>query len=477
MDPITHALSVNRRAFLTQSAYGLGGLAFALLQPRLGASPGAVGRPPGWNGALAAPHFPVKAKRVIFLCMAGGPSQFETFDWKPKLKELHGQPFPESFTAGQQLAQLQNTELKARGAFTGFARHGRSGIEISELFPELGTVADDLCVIRSMQTEQINHDTAHAFMNTGSIIKGRPSMGSWLLYGLGAESQNLPGFIVLTSQGQLGQQPISARQWSSGVLPSRFQGIQLQSRGEAVHYIGNPEGVCQSTQRQVVEEIRRLNGLLGEEVRDPEVATRIAQYEMAFRMQASVPELTNFSGESPATLEQYGIKEPGDGSYASNCLLARRLAERGVRMIQLYHRAWDHHSDLERGMRSGASEVDRPTAALIKDLKQRGMLDDTLILWGGEFGRTPMGQGTGRDHHILSFSVFMAGGGVKGGMTYGATDELGYRAAENVVNVHDLHATMLALLGIDHRRLNTKFQGLDVRLTGVAGEVVKDLIA
>jgi len=477
MDPITHALSVNRRAFLTQSAYGLGGLAFALLQPRLGASPGAVGRPPGWNGALAAPHFPVKAKRVIFLCMAGGPSQFETFDWKPKLKELHGQPFPESFTAGQQLAQLQNTELKARGAFTGFARHGRSGIEISELFPELGTVADDLCVIRSMQTEQINHDTAHAFMNTGSIIKGRPSMGSWLLYGLGAESQNLPGFIVLTSQGQLGQQPISARQWSSGVLPSRFQGIQLQSRGEAVHYIGNPEGVCQSTQRQVVEEIRRLNGLLGEEVRDPEVATRIAQYEMAFRMQASVPELTNFSGESPATLEQYGIKEPGDGSYASNCLLARRLAERGVRMIQLYHRAWDHHSDLERGMRSGASEVDRPTAALIKDLKQRGMLDDTLILWGGEFGRTPMGQGTGRDHHILSFSVFMAGGGVKGGMTHGATDELGYRAVENVVNVHDLHATMLALLGIDHRRLNTKFQGLDVRLTGVAGEVVKDLIA
>jgi hypothetical protein len=479
MDPIAHALSVNRRAFLTQSAYGLGGLAFSLLQSRLGAAPAAMagGRPPGWNGALAAPHFPVKAKRVIFLCMAGGPSQFETFDWKPKLKELHGQPFPESFTAGQQLAQLQNTELKARGAFTEFARHGRAGIEISELFPELGTVADDLCVIRSMQTEQINHDTAHAFMNTGSIIKGRPSMGSWLLYGLGAESQDLPGFIVLTSQGKLGLQPISARQWSSGVLPSRFQGIQFQSRGEAVHYIGNPEGVCQSTQRQVVEEIRRLNGLLGEEVRDPEVATRIAQYEMAFRMQASVPELTDFSGESPATLAQYGIKEPGDGSYASNCLLARRLAERGVRMIQLYHRAWDHHADLERGMRSGASEVDRPTAALIKDLKQRGMLDDTLILWGGEFGRTPMGQGTGRDHHILSFSVFMAGGGVKGGMTYGATDELGYRAVENVVNVHDLHATMLALLGIDHRRLNTKFQGLDVRLTGVAGEVVKELMA
>ncbi len=479
--PLTaHDLSVNRRTFLTQSAYGLGGLAFALLQQRLGAAPAASAagaRPPGWNGALTAAHFPVKAKRIIFLCMAGGPSQFETFDWKPKLKELHGQPFPESFTRGQQLAQLQNTELKARGPFTAFRKHGQAGIEISELFPQLGTVADELCVIRSMQTEQINHDTAHAFMNTGSIIKGRPSMGSWLLYGLGAETQDLPGFIVLTSQGRFGLQPISARQWSSGVLPSRFQGIQFQSRGDAVHYIGNPEGVCQSTQRQVLDEIRRLNGLLADDVRDPEIATRIAQYEMAFRMQASVPELTDFSGETPATLEAYGIKEPGDGSYASNCLLARRLAERGVRMIQLYHRAWDHHSELEPGMKAGAAEVDRPTAALIKDLRQRGLLDDTLILWGGEFGRTPMGQGSGRDHHILGFSVFLAGGGVKAGTTYGATDDLGYRAVENVVNVHDLHATLLALLGIDHRRLNTKFQGLDVRLTGIAGEVVQDLMA
>ncbi|MBI5691438.1 MAG: DUF1501 domain-containing protein [Verrucomicrobia bacterium] len=478
MDPTSHALSVNRRAFLTQSAYGLGAIAFSLLQQRLAAATGgAAGRPPGWNGALAAPHFPVKAKRVIFLCMAGGPSQFETFDWKPKLKELHGQPFPESFTKGQQLAQLQNTELKARGPFTGFQKHGQAGIEISDLFPHLATVADELCVIRSMQTEQINHDTAHAFMNTGSIIKGRPSMGSWLLYGLGAETQELPGFIVLTSQGKIGLQPISARQWSSGVLPSRFQGIQFQSRGDAVHYIGNPEGVCQSTQRQVVEEIRRLNGFLGEEVGDPEVATRIAQYEMAFRMQASVPELTDFRHESPATLELYGIKQPGDGSFASNCLLARRLAERGVRMIQLYHRAWDHHSDLENGMKAGAKDVDQATAALIQDLRQRGMLDDTLILWGGEFGRTPMGQGSGRDHHILSFSVFLAGGGVKAGTTYGSTDELGYRAVDNVVNVHDLHATMLALMGIDHRRLNTKFQGLDVRLTGIAGEVIKDLMA
>ena len=476
-DPTTHALSVNRRAFLQQSAYGLGGIAFSLLANRLGAAAATPSRPAGWSGALREAHLPIKAKRVIFLCMAGGPSQFETFDWKPKLKALDGQPFPESFTQGQQLAQLQNTVLKARGPFTEFNRHGRSGLEISELFPQLGTVADDLCVIRSMQTEQINHDTAHAFMNTGSIIKGRPSMGSWLLYGLGAETQDLPGFIVLNSQGKFGLQPISARQWSSGVLPSRFQGVQFQSRGDAVHYVGNPEGVCQSTQRQVVDEINRLNGFLADDQFDPEIATRIAQYELAFKMQTSVPELTDLKKEPKEMLDLYGVKEPGDGSFASNCLLARRLAERGVRMIQLYHRAWDHHGQLEEGMKSAAKDVDQATAALITDLKQRGMLDDTLILWGGEFGRTPMGQGTGRDHHINSFSVFMAGGGVKAGTVYGATDELGYRAVENIVNVHDLHATMLALLGIDHVRLNTKFQGLDVRLTGIAGEAIPGIMA
>jgi hypothetical protein len=477
-DPTAHALSVNRRTFLTQSAYGLGGIAYALLQSKLAAATAAPAMPPtGWNGALREAHLPVRAKRVIFLCMAGGPSQLETFDWKPQLKALDGQPFPASFTAGQQLAQLQNMVLKARGPIASFSKRGQAGTEISDLFPHIGRVADDLCVVRSMQTEQINHDTAHAFMNTGSIIKGRPSMGSWLLYGLGAETQDLPGFIVLTSQGKTGQQPISARQWSSGVLPSRFQGIQFQARGDAVHYVGNPEGVCQSTQRQVIEEVRLMNGLLATGTHDPEIATRIAQYELAFKMQTSVPDLTDFKNEPQAMLDLYGVKEPGDGSYASNCLLARRLAERGVRMIQLYHRAWDHHDNLEGGMKSGAQDVDQATAALITDLKQRGMLDDTLILWGGEFGRTPMGQGTGRDHHILGFSVFMAGGGVKAGTVYGATDELGYRAVENPVNVHDLHATMLALMGVDHRRLSTKFQGLDVRLTGIAGEVVKGLIA
>jgi hypothetical protein len=298
--------------------------------------------------------------------------------------------------------------LKARGPFCGFKRHGQAGIEISDLFPHIATLADDLCVIRSMTTEQINHDPAHAFMNSGSIIKGRPSMGSWLLYGLGSETESLPGFIVLTSAGRTGQQPVSARQWSAGFLPSKFQGIQFQSRGGAVHYVGNPDGVCQSTQRQVIEEIQRMNGLLAEERLDPEIQTRIAQYEMAFRMQASVPELTDFKDEPKEMLDLYGVKNPGDGTFASNCLLARRLAERGVRMIQLYHRAWDHHGGIEDGMKA-AEDVDRASAALIKDLKQRGMLDETLVLWGGEFGRTPMGQGSGRDHHILAFSMFMAG--------------------------------------------------------------------
>jgi hypothetical protein len=475
MTPTFDPLQINRRSFLRESSYGLGGMALAMMNTSaLGKS---LAKPEHWTGALKEAHLPVKAKRVIFLCMAGGPSQHEILDYKPKLKELHDKPFPESFTKGQQLAQLQGAVLKARGSFTQFKKYGQSGAEISELFPHIGSIADDLCIIRSMQTEQINHDTAHAFMNTGSIIKGRPSMGSWLTYGLGSETQDLPGFIVLTSAGKSGQQPISARQWSSGVLPSKYQGIQFQSRGDAVHYIGNPDGVCQSTQRQVVDEIRRMNGFLAEEQNDPEIATRIAQYEMAFKMQSSVPELLEMSKEPQSVLDAYGVKKPGDGSYASNCLLARRLAERGVRMIQLYHRAWDHHTGLEEGIKNGAADVDKATAALISDLKQRGMLEDTLVLWGGEFGRTPMGQGTGRDHHILSFSVFMAGGGVKPGITYGATDELGYRSVEDVVDVHDLHATMLALLGIDHHRLTTKFQGLDVRLTGVAGKVVRGIMA
>jgi hypothetical protein len=474
---------VTRRTFLARAGLGLGGFALArMLYPdvaRAASAPAGAPAAGRWRGVIHPPHLPVKAKRVIHLCMAGGPSHLESFDHKPVLRELHGKPFPESFTKGQQLAQLQNTQLIARGPFVSFKKHGKSGQEISDLFPHIAGVADDIAIIRSMVTEQINHDPAQAFMNSGSILKGRPSMGSWMLYGLGAETDSLPGFIVLVSQGKGGgAQPVSARQWSSGFLPSRFQGILFQSKGDAVHYVGNPDGVCQSTQRLIVEEVNRLNGMLAEERYDPEIATRISQYEMAFRMQTSVPELTDFASEPQKTLDLYGIKQPGDGSFASNCLLARRLAERGVRFIQLYHRAWDHHGDIQKNMPIAAQECDKASAALIQDLKQRGMLDETLVIWGGEFGRTPMGQGTGRDHHILAFSLFASGGGIKGGVTHGATDELGYRSVENVVSMHDLHATMLHLCGVDHERFSVKFQGLDAKLTGVEpSKVIKEILA
>ncbi len=472
--------SINRRTFLGRAAFGLGGMALAsLLDPGLLRAAEAPVTNTRWKGLIHPAHFPIRAKRIIHLYMAGGPSHLESFDFKPKLKELDGKPFPDSFTNGQQLAQLQNTQLRARGPFCEFKKCGKSGLEISTLFPNIGEVADDLCVIRSMHTEQINHDPAHAFMNAGSQIKGRPSMGSWLLYGLGAETQDLPGFVVLTSAGKTGAQPVSARQWSSGFLPTRFEGIQFQSKGDAVHYVGNPDGVCQSTQRQVVEEIKRLNGMLAEERIDPEIQTRISQYEMAFRMQASVPELTDFSQEPQHILDLYGVKHPGDGSFASNVLMARRLIERGTRFVQVYHRAWDHHGNIEKDMPVAAKDVDQASGALIKDLKQRGLLDDTLVIWGGEFGRTPMGQGTGRDHHINAFSICLVGGGVKGGVTWGSTDELGYRYVDDdqKMHVHDLHATMLYLCGIDHKRLTYRFQGRDFRLTDVSGDVATGIIA
>jgi hypothetical protein len=462
----------SRRTFLKRSFAGLGGIA---LSQFAGAA-----RNPGMplllqQGGL---HFPAKAKRVVHLCMAGGPSHLESFDPKPELDRLDGKPFPESFTKGQQLAQLQGHKLIARGSFTKFSKHGKAGIEIADIFPEIGSIADDICVVRSMVTEQINHDPAHAFMNSGSILKGRPSMGSWLLYGLGAETQNLPGYVVMVSRGDFPDQPISARQWSAGFLPSKFQGVQFQSKGDAVHYVGSPDGVCQSTQRQVIEEVQRLNGMLDKERYDPEIETRISQYEMAFRMQSSVPDLTDMKGEPQHILDMYGVKEAGDGSFASNCLLARRMLERGVRFVQLYHRGWDMHNTIEKRMTYTANLTDRPAAALIKDLKQRGMLEDTLVIWGGEFGRTPMGQGSGRDHHIKAFSVWMAGAGIKGGHVHGATDELGYASVQDVVSVHDLHATLLDRFGIDHERFTRKFQGLDYRLTGVEpAKVVKGIIA
>jgi len=461
---------VSRRTFLQRSFAGIGGIALSQLIGSSSAMPYLQGQ-----GGL---HFPAKAKRIVHLCMAGGPSHLESFDPKPQLDALNGKPFPTSFTAGQQLAQLQGRELIARGSFTKFKKWGKSGIEISELFPHIGGIADEICVVRSMVTEQINHDPAHAFMNSGSILKGRPSMGSWLLYGLGSETQNLPGYVVMVSRGKDPDQPISARQWSAGFLPSKFQGVQFQSKGNAVHYVGNPDGVCQSTQRQVIDEIQRLNGTLREERTDPEIETRISQYEMAFRMQSSVPELSDMRGEPQHVLDMYGVKQPGDGSFASNCLLARRMLERGVRFVQLYHRGWDQHADIEKKMPASALLTDQASAALVMDLKQRGLLEDTLVIWGGEFGRTPMGQGTGRDHHIKGFSLWMAGAGIKPGMVHGATDELGYASVQDIVNVRDLHATLLHQFGIDHTRFTKKFQGLDYKLTGVEpAKAVKAIMA
>ena len=447
-----------RRAFLSQ---GIGAIAASQLLGRA---------PTGNQGPGQAPkgrrHAP-RAKRVIHLYMAGGPSHLETLDEKPALAALDGQPMPESFTRGQPIAQLQGQRLVCLGPRFPFASFGQSGQRICARFPHIGSVADEIAIIRSMQTDQINHDPAHTLFNTGNTNPGRPSMGSWINYGIGSECDDLPGFVVLSSVGRGGQaQPIAARQWSAGFLPSRFQGVEFRSKGDPVLYVNNPPGVTRQQQREAVDTIGRLNSLHDGVVADPEIATRIAQFEMAFRMQRSVPELTDLGNEPREVLDLYGV-EGQDGSFASNCLLARRLAERGVRFIQVYHRAWDHHGGIERAIGLTADEVDRATAALILDLKRRGMLDDTLVLWGGECGRTPMGQGNGRDHHIRGFSYFMAGGGVRGGVSHGATDELGYRAVEDVVHVRDLHATILHLLGIDYDRLSQRFQGLDVRLTGV----------
>jgi hypothetical protein len=453
-----------RRTFLGQGLTGLGSIALSRL---LGAE---------LAGGLA-PTLPAKVKRVIFLSMAGGPSHLETFDFKPKLRELNGKPMPESFTKGQQLAQLQGKALNCMGAQHDFSRHGKAGIEISNALPHIAKHADEIAVIRSMHTKQINHDPAQAFMNTGSIIPGRPSMGSWVLYGLGSESQNLPGFVVLTSVGGGQGQPIASRQWSSGFLPGHLQGVEFQSAGDPVNYVRTPPGNTPESQQKLIQTVNRLNQLNAGKTRDPEVATRIEQYELAFRMQTAVPELMANHGESKETLEMYGCT-PGDGSFASNCLLARRLAERGTRFIQLYHRGWDHHGGIKKGIATTAKLVDQATSALLTDLKQRGMLDDTLVVWGGEFGRTPMAQGDGRDHHIQAFSIFLAGGGIKGGTVHGETDELGYGIARDPVSVHDLHATLLHLLGLDYQRFTFRYQGLDQKLTGVEpASIIRQILA
>jgi hypothetical protein len=468
---------ITRRTLFGRAARGIGSLALAsLLEPRpLSAAERKV-QIDRWTGVVHPPHFAPKAKRIIYLYMAGGPSHLETLDHKPVLARMHGKPMPGSYTAGMPIAQLQGAKLVCFGPQHPFRKYGKSGQEICEIFPNIGSVADDICIIRSMVTEAINHDPAHTYMNTGTTISGRPAMGSWLNYGLGSESEDLPGFVVLTSLGKYGQaQPIAARQWHSGFLPSRFQGVEFHSKGDPVLYVGRPKGVKAGQQREIVDAVQQLNQLENDVVDDPEIATRISAYETAFRMQTSVPELIDFSGEPKHILEMYGT-QGSDGSFAANCLLARRLAERGVRFIQLYHKDWDHHGGIKRDSKGTAEEVDQGAAALIKDLKQRGMLDETLVIWGGEFGRTPMGQGDGRDHHIKGFSLWMAGGGIKGGISHGATDELGYSSVKDIVHVNDLHATILYLFGIDHERLTYRFQGRDFRLTDVAGKVVKPIL-
>lgn len=475
------ATSVNRRTFLQQTGVSVGAAALASLLDSDALRAAETERRNAVGGLASLPQVAPKAKRVIFLYMSGGPSHLETFDPKPKLAELNNEPMPESFTKGQPIAQLQGQQLKCLGPQFKFSRYGQSGQEISEILPHIATIADDIAIVRSLHTDQINHDPAHTVMNTGTSISGRPSIGAWVTYGLGSECRDLPGFVVLSSEGGRNPQPISSRMWGAGFLPPRYQGIQFHSVGDPVHYVANPPGVSDVQQRALVETVNELNRKRATVAPDPEIETRIAQYELAFRMQSSIPELMDFRDEPKHVLDLYGT-QGADGSFAANCLLARRMAERGVRFMQLYHRDWDHHGDLVHYMNICCKHCDRPSAALVQDLKQRGMLDETLIVWGGEFGRTPMFQGKGkdpgRDHHIKGFSMWLAGGGIKGGITYGATDELGYNAVENPVHVRDLHATLLHLLGINHERLSVKFQGLDLRLTGVEkARVVNEILA
>ncbi len=460
---------IARRSFLRTGGISLGGIALGQLLAREGQAAGAIPRLP----------FAPKAKRVIWLYMAGGMSHIDTFDNKPKLAQMNGQPMPESVTKGKQIAQLQGAKLNCLAPQHPYKKWGQSGQEISVIWPKLSEAcADKICIVRSLSTEAINHDPAHTFMNTGSMIPGRPAMGSWLLYGLGSESDNLPGFIVLVSTGKFGQrQPIAARQWHSGFLPGQHQGVELRGTGDPVLYVRNPAGVDMPAQRQVVDAVGDLNRLRDRAVDDPEISTRLSQYELAFRMQTSVPGLMDLSSEPRNVLDLYGTKG-GDGSFGSNCLLARRLAERGVRFIQLYHRDWDHHGAVKDHVAGTAAEVDQGAAALITDLERRGMLDDTLVVFGSEFGRTPMAQGSGRDHHLAGFTMWFAGGGIRPGFSYGATDEFGYNAVQDKVSVHDVHATLLHQLGIDHERFTYRFQGLDMRLTGVEpSRVVKEILA
>jgi hypothetical protein len=435
----------------------------------------------------ALPHFKPRAKRVIYLFQSGAPSQMDLFDYKPKLADLRGTELPDSIRQGQRLTGMTSRQSSfpvAPSKFK-FAQHGKSGAWISELMPHTAKVADELCFIKSLHTEAINHDPAVTFFQTGNQLAGRPSIGSWLAYGLGSENADLPAFIVMVSQGSgnKADQPLYDRLWGSGFLPTKYQGIKFRSAGDPVLFLSNPDGVGKESRRQVLDDLAALNSLKQKETGDPEIATRIAQYEMAFRMQTSVPDLTDISGEPQKVLDMYGpdVKKPG--TFAYNCLLARRMAERGVRFVQLFHRGWDQHVKLPTQIVGQAKDTDQPSAALVADLKERGLLDDTLIVWGGEFGRTVYCQGPltaddyGRDHHPRCFTAWLAGGGIKLGMSLGTTDDFSYNIAERPVHVHDLHATILHTLGIDHTKLTFKFQGRYYRLTDVHGKVVEEVLA
>jgi len=484
-------LLLTRRHLFQQCGVGLGSLALATLlndgralaAPAPPRKPGAAGKPaPGAVNPLTAkaPHYPARAKRVIYMHMAGGPSQIDLFDPKPKLRDLDGQPPPKSFTEGKRFAFLK-ADAKLLGSPRQFSRYGKCGAELSELLPHLGTIVDDICIVKSMATDVFNHGPAKLFMQTGSAQFGRPSMGAWITYGIGSESSDLPGFVVLQS-GPRGPRA-GAPLWGSGFLPTTYQGVPFLPGPEPILNLANPPGFDRQRQSEFFATVRDLNAARLGAVGDPEIATRIAAYETAYKMQASAPELMDLSKEDPKTLSMYGA-ELGKPSFANNCLLARRMVERGVRFVQMYHTDWDHHggpaTDLGRPLETICKEVDQPAAALVKDLKQRGLLEDTLVIWGGEFGRTPMGEPretTGRDHHIDAYTMWMAGGGLKSGLILGQTDELGYSILEDRVHVHDLQATILHLLGLDHKRLTYRFQGRDFRLTDVHGEVVKKLLA
>jgi hypothetical protein len=477
------AAGLSRRGFLNRFGMGLGGLALAnLVSPAesfASASPGAD------RGILRGQlHHPAKARRVIYLFMAGGPSQMETFDYKPLLNQRNGEQLPDSVRMGQRLTGMSGNQavLPLAGSIYTFAQHGKNGAWVSELLPHTAKVVDDLCIINSMYTEAINHDPAITFLQTGSQISGRPSIGAWVHYGLGSDNENLPAFVVLITPGKV-DQPLYARLWGSGFLPSRHQGVQFRSGKEPVLYLNNPDGVSPESRRLMLDRLKELHEHAAEKLGDTEIDARIAQYEMAYRMQSSVPDVMDLSSEPESVFELYGPDSKKPGKFAANCLLARRLAEKGVKFIQLYHQGWDQHGNLPAGIKTQCQETDQACAALITDLKQRGMLDDTLVIWGGEFGRTSYSQGKltadnyGRDHHPRCFTTWMAGGGVKPGLVYGETDDFSYNIARDGVHVHDFHATMMHLLGVNHERLTYFYQGRYFRLTDVHGKVVKDLIA